>query len=100
MKKFSTIGSQDNAAQRATVIGVDLAKSVFALHGINAAGVPILVRPNVRRDQLLNLLAQLPPCIVGMEACCGAHHLARLLIPFGHTPKLMAPKFVSPTGCR
>lgn len=96
MKKFSTLASQDNAAQRVTVIGVDLAKNVFALHGINAAGVPILVRPNVRRDQLLNLLAQLPPCIVGMEACSGAHHLARLLIPLGHTPKLMAPKFVSP----
>jgi transposase len=96
MKKFSTLGSQDNAAQRVTVIGVDLAKNVFALHGINAAGVPILVRPNVRRDQLLNLLAQLPPCIIGMEACSGAHHLARSVIPFGHTPKLMAPKFVSP----
>lgn len=96
MKKFSTLGSQDNAAQRVTVIGVDLAKNVFALHGINAAGTPILVRPNIRRDQLLNLLAQLPPCIVGMEACSGAHHLARALIPFGHTPKLMAPKFVSP----
>jgi transposase len=45
---------------------------------------------------LLDLLAQLPPCIIGMEACSGAHHLARSLIPFGHTPKLMAPKFVSP----
>ena len=89
MKKFSTLGSQDNAAQRVTVIGVDLAKNVFALHGINAAGAPILVRPNVRRDQLLKLLVQLPPCVIGMEACSGAHHLARALIPFGHTPKLM-----------
>lgn len=44
MKKFSTLASQDNAAQRVTVIGVDLAKNVFALHGVNAAGVPILVR--------------------------------------------------------
>lgn len=96
MKKSSTLRSQDNAAQRVTVIGVDLAKSVFALHGINEAGVPILVRPKVRRDQLLDLLAKLPPCVVGMEACSGAHHLARSLIPFGHTPKLMAPKFVSP----
>jgi transposase len=96
MKKFSTSGSQDNPAQRVTVIGVDLAKNVFALHGINSAGNPILVRPKVRRDQLLDLLAQLPPCVIGMEACSGAHHLARALIPFGHTPKLMAPKFVSP----
>jgi transposase len=83
-------------AQRVTVIGVGLAKNVFALHGINSAGVPILVRPDVRRDQLLDLLAQLSPCIIGMEACSGAHHLARALISFGHTPKLMALKFVSP----
>jgi transposase len=96
MKKFSTSGSIDNAARRITVIGIDLAKNVFALHGVNSSGVPILVRPNVRRDQLLDLLAQLPPCVIGMEACSGAHHLARALIPFGHTPKLMAPKFVSP----
>ncbi|MFX8653192.1 IS110 family transposase, partial [Acinetobacter baumannii] len=74
----------------------DLTKNVFAIHGINAAGKVILVKPAVRRDQLLELLANLPPCIIGMEACSGAHHWARLLIPFGHTPKLMAPKFVIP----
>jgi transposase len=69
---------------------------VFALHGVNSSGVPILVRPNVRREQFLDLLAQLPPCVIGIEACRGAHDLARALIPFGHTPKMMAPKFVSP----
>jgi transposase len=84
------------AAHDVTVIGIDLAKNVFALHGIDAAGKPCLVRPNVSRDQLLELLAQLPPCVIGMEACSGAHHWARALRQFGHTPKLMAPKFVAP----
>ena len=94
MKKFITgaVGSANDV----TVLGIDLAKNVFAVHGVNASGKPCLVRPNVRRDQLLDLLAQVPPCIIGMEACSGAHHLARTLVQFGHTPKLMAPKFVAP----
>lgn len=78
------------------VIGIDLAKNVFAVHGVNAAGKPVLVKPTVRRGQLLELLAQLPPCLIGMEACTGAHYWARELIKLGHTPKLMAPKFVTP----
>jgi transposase len=84
------------AAHDVTVVGIDLAKNVFAVHGIDASGKPCLVRPNVRRDQLLELLAQLPPCVIGMEACSGAHYWARTLIQFGHTPRLMAPKFVAP----
>lgn len=96
MNKIDTLTAIDGAANIVTVIGIDLAKNVFALHGINAAGKPVLVRPNVRRDQLLDLLAQLPPCTIGMEACTGAHHWARALIRFGHTPRLMAPKFVAP----
>jgi transposase len=78
------------------VVGIDLAKNVFAIHGIDSSGKPCLVRPNVRRDQLLDLLAQIPPCVIGMEACSGAHHLARTLVQFGHTPKLIAPKFGAP----
>ena len=94
MKKFSTQAAE--AAHNAAVVGIDLAKNVFAVHGVDANGKPCLVRPNVRRDQLLDLLAKLPPCVIGMEACSGAHHLARTLEQFGHTPKLMAPKFVAP----
>lgn len=94
MKKFSTQGA--GAAHDVTFVGIDLAKNIFAVHGVDANGKPCLVRPNVRRDQLLDLLAQLPPCVIGMEACSGAHHLARNLVQFGHTPKLMAPKFVAP----
>lgn len=94
MKKFST--QANGVTHDATFVGVDLAKNVFAVHAVDACGKPCLVRPHVRRDQLLNLLAQFPPCVIGMEACSGAHHLARTLLQFGHTPKLMAPKFVSP----
>ena len=48
-------------------LGIDLAKNVFALHGIDESGKAALVRPNVRRDQLLELIANLPPCVIGME---------------------------------
>jgi transposase len=77
-------------------VGVDLAKNVFAVHGVDAAGKPALVRPSVRRCDLMELLAKLPPCTIGMEACSGAHHWARQLARFGHTVRLMAPKFVAP----
>ena len=77
-------------------LGIDLAKNVFALHGVDAAGKPCLVRPQVRRDQLAELVARLPPCTIGMEACSGAHHWARQFAGFGHTVRLMAPKFVAP----
>jgi len=77
-------------------VGIDLAKSVFAVHGVNEAGKPELVRPNVARAKLVELIAALPPCEVGMEACTGAHHWARLFMSHGHTVKLMAPKFVAP----
>jgi transposase len=96
MEKHITTPSSDGAANTACVVGIDLAKNIFAVHGVNAAGKPVLVRPRVRRDQLMALLAKLPPCVIGMEACSGAHQLARALTELGHTPKLMAPKFVAP----
>ena len=77
-------------------LGIDLAKNVFALHGVDQAGRAALVRPLVRRDQLLEAVFKLPPCTIGMEACSGAHHWARLFERFGHTVRLMAPKFVAP----
>jgi len=79
-------------------VGIDLAKNVFALHGVNDSGKPELVKPKVQRADLLPLIAQLPPCLIGMEACSGAHHWARLFRQYGHTVKLMAPKFVAPCG--
>ena len=77
-------------------LGIDLAKNVFALHGVDSAGRAVLVRPNVARAKLLEQVAALPPCVIGMEACSGAHHWARLFAAHGHTVRLMAPKFVVP----
>ncbi len=77
-------------------VGIDLAKNVFAVHGVNEAGKAELVRPAVPRDKLHELIASLPPCVIGMEACSGAHHWARLFQATGHTVRLIAPKFVTP----
>ena len=77
-------------------VGIDLAKNVFALHGVNQAGKPELLRPSLARAKLAETLAALPPCVVGMEACSGAHHWARIFTAQGHTVRLMAPKFVAP----
>lgn len=77
-------------------VGIDLAKNVFAVHGVDEAGKPVLVRPEVARSKLLEMIASLPACLIGMEACSGAHHWARQFEQFGHTVRLMAPKFVAP----
>lgn len=77
-------------------LGIDLAKNVFALHGVDATGRAVLVRPSVARGKLLETVAALPACLIGMEACSGAHHWARLFAAHGHTVRLMAPKFVVP----
>jgi len=75
-------------------VGIDLAKSVFALHGVDEGGKAVLVAPKVSRDKLLEKLAALPPCTVGMEACSGAHHWARQFQTLGHTVRLMAPSWL------
>ena len=77
-------------------IGIDLAKNVFAVHGVDENGKAALVKPKVSREQLPALIAQLPPCLIGMEARTGAHHWARLFRQHGHTVRLIAPKFVTP----
>ena len=78
-----------------TTVGIDLAKSVFALHGVDGAG-QVVLRKTVRREQLAPLVAQLPACLIGMEACTGAHQWARQFAECGHVVRLMAPKFVAP----
>ncbi len=77
-------------------IGVDLAKNVFAVHGVDETGKAVLIKPSVRRDALLELIAKQPPCVIGMEACSGAHHWARQFQKFGHTVRIIAAKFVAP----
>jgi len=59
-------------------IGIDLAKNIFAVHGVNESGRAELVKPRVSRDQLLPLIANLRPCLIGWRACSGAHYWARL----------------------
>jgi transposase len=76
-----------------TTIGLDIAKSYFQVHGVDAYGRPTLQR-QLRRAQLLMFFANLPPCLVGIEACASAHHWARKLSEFGHQVKLMPPQFV------
>jgi transposase len=77
-------------------VGIDLAKSVFAVHAVDDGAKPALVEPKVPRAKLLEMVAALPPCTIGMEACSGAHEWARRFITLGHTVRLMAPKFVAP----
>jgi transposase len=78
-----------------TAVGLDLAKQIIQVHGIDVAG-RVVLRKAVRRERLLALLAQLPRCVVGMEACSGAHHWARELKKLGHEPRIMAAEFVRP----
>ncbi|MEN8197038.1 MAG: IS110 family transposase, partial [Pseudomonadota bacterium] len=76
-------------------IGVDLAKNVFQVHGVDAAGTVAVCR-QLRRGQVLPFFKKQPPCLVGMEACATAHHWARQLIELGHEVKLMPPHYVKP----
>ena len=78
------------------IVGIDLAKNVFAVHGIDATGKPVLVRHSVTRCKLLELIATLPPRLIGLEACPGAPYWAREFDKWGHTARLIAPKFVVP----
>lgn len=78
-----------------TTVGIDLAKNVFQVHGVDERGQPVL-KKQLKRDQVAPFFAVLEPCLIGMEACGGSHHWARKLQAFGHTVKLMAPQFVKP----
>jgi transposase len=78
-----------------TTLGIDLAKSVFQIHGVDAKGKAVL-RKQLKRKEMLAFFAQLSPCVVGMEACGSAHHWARELQQFGHEVRLIAPQFVKP----
>ena len=76
-----------------TTIGIDLAKSVFQLHGVNAEGRALL-RRQLRRSQMLEFFQRQSACLIGMEACASAHYWARELIKLGHTVRLMPPSYV------
>ncbi len=87
-----------------TTVGIDLAKNVFSVHGVDAHG-KVMLKKIVSRGKLLECFANLPPCRVAMEACSGAHHWARQLGALGHDARIIAPRFVipyrkSPVGLR
>lgn len=76
-------------------IGVDLAKQVFQLHGVDSHD-QVVLRKRLKREQMHRFFKELPPCLIGMEACGGSHYWARVLMGYGHTVKLMACQFVKP----
>ena len=78
-----------------TTIGLDLAKSIFQVHGVDANG-RVVIRKSLRRAQMLPFFARLPSCLVGMEACGTSHYWARELIKLGHEVRLMPPAYVKP----
>jgi transposase len=80
---------------KVTTIGIDVAKSVFQVHGIEEHG-KVVLRRQLRRGQLLLFFSRLRPCLMGMEACASSHYWARKLAALGHTVRLMAPQFVKP----
>ena len=77
------------------VIGLDLAKNVFQVHGVDAEGAVVL-RQRLTRARLLKLFSKLPPCLVGIEACATSHYWARELLALGHEVKLMPAQYVKP----
>src|SRR5665811_1771567 len=81
--------------QEITTIGLDIAKSVFQVHGIGASGA-VIVRRQLRRSQVLPFFRKPPGCVIGIEACATAHHWARELEKLGHEVRLMPPRYVKP----
>jgi transposase len=81
--------------QTVTTIGLDIAKSVFQVHGVDAAG-QVVVRRQLKRRYLLAFFEKLPPCLIGIEACASSHHWSRELQALGHKVRLMPPAYVRP----
>src|SRR5712664_1615292 len=81
--------------QTITTIGLDIAKSVFQVHGVDAGG-QLVIRRQLKRRHVLTFFQKLPPCLVGIEACASSHHWSRQLQALGHTVRLMPPAYVKP----
>lgn len=80
---------------KVTTVGIDLAKNVIQVHGVDEFG-KVILRKQLKREQVAVFFVNLPPCLIGIEACGSAHHWARKLVRMGHTVKLMAPQYVKP----
>ncbi|ALR20213.1 transposase [Sphingobium baderi] len=81
--------------QEVVTVGLDLANNVLQVHAIAAEG-KVLIRRKLRRSEVIRFFAELPPCLIGIEACASAHHWARELIAIGHVVRLMPPAYVKP----
>ena len=79
--------------QTITTSGLDIAKSVFQVHGVDAAG-HVVIRRQLKRRSVLAFFQKLPSCLVGIEACASSHHWSRELQALGHTVRLMPPAYV------
>jgi len=86
---------RSQVTQAITTVGLDIAKSVFQVHGIDAEG-NVILRRQLKRRYVLAFLQKLPPCLVGIEACASSHHWSRELQALGHTVRLMPPAYVKP----
>lgn len=81
--------------EKITTVGLDIAKHVFQVHGINGVGA-IVSRRRLRRDDVVDFFRALPPCLIGIEACATGHHWARVLMALGHEVRLMPASYVKP----
>ena len=81
--------------QVVSTVGLDIAKSVFQVHGVDAQG-EVLIRRQLKRRYVLTFFQKLPPCLVGIEACASSHYWSRELKALGHTVRLMPPAYVKP----
>src|SRR6202045_4867056 len=81
--------------QTITTIGLDIAKSVFQVHGVDAVG-QVVIRRQLKRRHVLAFFEKLPPCLIGIESCASSHHWSRELQALGHTVRLMPPAYVKP----
>jgi transposase len=80
---------------KVSTLGIDLAKNVFQLHGVDHNG-KVVLKKRLTREQFVPFMTQLEPCLIGMEACASSHHFARLFILQGHDVRLMPPQYVKP----
>jgi transposase len=86
---------KEDRVMNVSVLGIDLGKNACSVVGLDASGAVVL-RRRAKRESLMALAAKLPPCVVAMEACCGAHHLGRVFAAHGHEVRLMSPEYVRP----
>ncbi len=94
-KGNSHLTEEEESAMNSTTIGLDIAKNIFQVHGVDVHGKAAL-RKQLKRSQVLAFFANLPPCLIGLEACAGAHYWARELLKLGHNARLISPQFVKP----